>query len=628
MSDKKYKKEEKLTDEKKREIRFKAEVEAKKYELIKKRKEDVIKQKKTREGEADKQRKKNKNIYNVKILYKIPKFADENKYEYSGEKTKNKYLQIFVNDKIQYFNEKHPNHLKKGIVRKWEATSEPNVKFEIIFNDPPFIYEKDKNGKSYKTKKKIKIMENVPFKKLKLLEDLKGFNIEIKKTNVLKDKFNLRETLEGEIKNKKNFIVKFYEIIIFLKNIELKSNPKNSLENNDKKFSNKELNENYKIHEENKKVVEEKLKELRDSNINLFYQIRKIKRPTAKEDFLNELLIKEIIYFNVLFNRYKKDFIETLQNQNNSRNKEIKEKAFELFNKILKSFGKIPGSKSKDNLNKKDFFINNDIDYYKFIMGVMKKKNEINKIKFISYEKQFENEIKELVKKKFIKNSQFYPKEVKIKYTNQTTIDKKEFYNNPNKLVEPTDDKVFTIRKYNFEKLTQPNDYYIEKDEKTQKEIKIKKEKIFIIERVAGDEPGIIKIKLNIDLDIKDLLTTNELMNESKGDGALRMIGDFFGNIGNNLNCDVSKKNFNENLNKIAKTFEENIVPPELPNDESEEPEEPEKIKRITSIQKISPEISIISSSFENMKKQKAVNRTLKKNIKSSRNRTMKHTSR
>ena len=56
--------------------------------------------------------------------------------------------------------------------------------------------------------------------------------------------------------------------------------------------------------------------------------------------------------------------------------------------------------------------------------------------------------------------------------------------------------------------------------------------------------------------------------------------------------------------------------------------EEPEKIKRITSIQKISPEISIISSSFENMKKQKAGNRTLKKNIKSSKNRTMKHISR
>ena len=174
-------------------------------------------------------------------------------------------------------------------------------------------------------------------------------------------------------------------------------------------------------------------------------------------------------------------------------------------------------------------------------------------------------------------------------------------------------------------------------------------------------------------------------MNESKGDSALRMIGDFFGNIGNNLNCDVSKKNFNENLNKIAKTFEEKIVPPELPNNADffldihlptygsaggtvklpiymeKDPknlatnfvekynlekynlekltteitramkkyrEEPEKIKRITSIQKISPEISIISSSFENMKKQKAGNRTLKKNIKSSKNRTMKHISR
>ena len=630
MNYKKYKKEEKLTDEQQREIRLKAEVEAKKFELIEKRKEMEMKQKKTKEGKEDEQRKKNKNIYNVKILYKIPKFADENIYEYSGEKTKNKYLQIFVNDKIQYFNEKHPNHLKKGIVRTWEATSEPNVKFEIIFNDPPFIYEKNnKTGQLYKTKKKIKIMENVPFKKLKLLEDLKGFTIEIKKTNVLQDKFNLRETLEGEIKNKKNFIVKFYEIIIFLKNIKLKSNPINSLENNNKNFLNEELNEIEKIHEENKKVVEEKLKELRDSNINLFYQIRKIKTPNPKEEFPNELLIKEIIYFNVLFNRYKEDFIETLQNQkNNSINKKIKDNAFGLFDKILKSFGKIPGSKSKDNLNKKDFFINNDIDHYKFIMGVMKKKNEINKIEFISYEKQFENEIKELVKKKFIKNSQFYPKEVKIKYTNQTTIDKKEFYNNPNKLVEPTDDKVFTIRKYNFEKLTQPNDYYIEKDEKTQKEIKIKKEKIFTIERVAGDEPGIIRVTLNIDLDIKDLLTTDELINESKGDSALRMIGDFFGNIGNNLNCDVSKKNFNENLNKIAKKFKKNVVPPELPNDESEESEEPEKIKRITSIQKISPEISIISSSFENMKKQKAGNRTLKKNIKSSKNRTMKHKSR
>lgn len=610
----------KYTKEEQKEIDMKAAIAAGKERLLRKEKEDKKKEKKKKEEKEGEQRKKNKIKYNVKIFYKIPKFADEKEFEYSGEKTKNKLTNIFVNDKIQYFNEKHPNHLKKGVVRTWTAfPAEPNVRFEIIFNDPPFIYEKNnKTGQLYKTKKKIKIMEKVPFIKLKLLEDLTGFNIEIKNTDVLKDKFNLRETLEGEIKNKKNFIVKFYEIIIFLKNIELKSNPENSLKNNEKKFKKEEYLEFAKINKENQKKVEEKLKELRDSNVQLFYQIQKINiLKEKKKEFYNERFLKDIIYFNVLFNRNNADFLKTLENQNVSINKTIKENAFELFEKILKGFGKIPGTK-KDNLNKKDFFINNDIDYYKFIMGVIKKENEIKNIKFISYEEQFENKIKELVKKKFIKNNQFYPKEVKIKYTNQTTVDKKEFYNNPNKLVEPTDDKVFTIRKYNFEPLTQPNDY-IEKDGK-----KIKKEKIFIIEKIAGNEPGIIKIKLNIDLDIKDLLTTNELINESKGDSALRMIGDFFGNIGNNLNCDVSKRNFNENLNKITNTFKNNIVPPELPN--INEPEEPdEKIKRITSIQKISPEISIISGSFENMKKQKGGKRTLKKNIKSSRNRTMKN---
>jgi hypothetical protein len=187
-------------------------------------------------------------------------------------------------------------------------------------------------------------------------------------------------------------------------------------------------------------------------------------------------------------------------------------------------------------------------------------------------------------------------------------------------LVEPTDDKVFTINKYDIiDTLTQENDY-TEKGKNTEKK---EKKKIFIIEKIAErNEYGIIKIKLNIDLDIKDLLTTNELINENKGDSALRMIGDFFGNIGNNLNCDVSRRNFYQNLDKLKTSFKDSVAPPELLKDDDEKNED-DKIKRITSIQRLTPEISVVSGSFEKIKK--GGKKSLKKNIKSSRNRTLKN---
>jgi len=620
-----FTKKEKYTKEEEKDIKMKAEIAAEKEIIIKRKEEREKKEKKKRSEIGKEQTRKNKIKYFVKIFYKIPKFAGEKEFEYSGEKTKNKLTRIFVNDKIQYFNEKHPNHLKKGIIRKWEYTSEPNVKFEVIFNDPPFIYEKnDKTGQLYKTKNKIKIIQNVPFRRLKKLEGLTNFNIEVKNTSILKDKFNLREGLKGEIRNKKNFIVKFYEMIIFLKNIKLLDNPEYSLEDNSN-ITEEKMKEYGEINKKNEEIIKKEFEKimnnkqiiyeqfvntLKKGDVSLSDAIKKMNKPVFQDN---------VKFFNILFNRNKTDFLKTLENQNKDKNRKIKESAYKFFDDMLKSFGKI--TTGKYNLTKKDFFINNDIDYYKFISGIMKKESEINNMKFISYEETFENKLKKFVKEKFIKNDQFYPKEVKIKYTNKTTVDKKEFYNNPNKLVEPTDDKVFTINKYNFiDTLTQPNDY-IEKNGE-----KIKKNKIFIIEKIAGDEPGIIKIKLNIDLDIKDLLTTDELINESKSDSALRMIGDFFGNIGNNLNCDVSKRKFNENLNKISEKFKGAVTPPKLP-EVNEKREEEEKIKRISSIQKISPEISFISGSFEKMKK-KGGKKSLKKNIKSSRNKTMKNRTR
>tara|TARA_B110001450_G_scaffold111198_1_gene104950 strand:+ start:1393 stop:3276 length:1884 start_codon:yes stop_codon:yes gene_type:complete len=623
-----YTKKDKYTKEERKEIGMKAAIAAEKEILIKKKQDDDLKSKK-RIGKKDSDRRKeNKNKYIIKIFYKIIKFAGDKEFEYSGEKTKNKLTRIFVNDKIQYFNEKHPNHLKKGIVRKWDYTYEPNVNFEIIFNDPPFIYEKnDKTGQLYKTKKKIKIIQNVPFKKLKKLEGLSSENdfiVEVKNTSVFKEKFNLREILTSDVKNKKNLIVKFYRIIIFLKNIKLLDNPENNLEDN-ASIPKEKLDEYAEIKDKNFEKIKTEFEKIRDNEQVMYRQFVKILKKgnvsskNAIKNINDKVFQLNVIAFNTLFNRNKTDFLKTLENQNIKKNETIKKNAYEFFDNILKSFGKI--SSGKYNLSKKDFFINNDIDYYKFINGVIKKENEIKDMKFISYEETFENEIKKFVRKKFVKNDDFFPKEVKIKYTNESTVDKKEFYNNPNKLVEPTDDKVFTISKYNFIQLTQPNDY-TEKNGK-----KIKEEKIFIIERIAGDEPGIIKIKLNIDLDIKDLLTTNELINESKDESALRMIGDFFGNIGNNLNCDLSKRNFNKNLNKISENFKSSVSPPELP-EVNEKEEDEEKIKRISSIQKFSPEISFISGSFEKMKKQKGGKKSLKKNIKSYRNKTMKNRTR
>ena len=590
--------------------------------IIGKRKEEEKKRKNKRINYREKEIEKNRKKYIVKIFYTIPKFAGDKEYEYSGEKTKNKLTRIFVNDKIQYFNEKHPNHLKKGIVRKWDYTYEPNVKFEIIFNDPPFIYEKnDKTGQLYKTKKKIKIIQNVPFKRLKKLEGLTDFNIEVKNTRILEQKYNLREGLKSEIRNKKNFIVKFYGMIIFLVSFKNKlvDNPQNSLE--DTQIPKEKFDEYSNIKYNNDQIINEAIEKIRKEKQFIYEQfvntLKKDRNVTLNDaiDQMKGIVFQENIkYFNILFNRGKINFLKILENQN-IKNKTMKENAYKLFDDMLKSFGKV--TTGKYNLTKKDFFINNDIDYYKFVKGVMKKESEIKNMKFISYEETFESEIKKFVKEKFIKNDEFYPKQVKIKYTNETTIDKKEFYNNPNKLVEPTDDKVFTINQYNFIKMTQPNDY-IEKDGKKIEE----KKKIFIIEKIAGDDPGIIKIKLNIDLDVKNLLTNDELINEDKSDSALRMIGDFFGNIGNNLNCDVSRRNFNENLEKVGKLFKGAIAPKPGVNKvaQTDNPEVNE-IKRISSIQKFTPEISVISGSFEKIKKG---GKSLKKNIKSSRNRTMK----
>jgi len=598
---------EKKEDERKKEEE--ADIRARKEIRIREIEEDVKKKKERSSTKYETIQKKNKKTYNLKILYTIPKFAGDKEFVYYGGQKK--ISRILVNDKVQYFNEKHPNHLKKGLIRTWTYdSSEPNVRFEVIFNDPPFIYEKNsKTNQLYKTKKKIKIMENVQFKNLKKIEGSGDLQIEVPGTsNFSKDSFNLRNKLEDDDKedNKKNNIVKFYEILIFLKKIKLVEN-----EEQVKNEENGEPEEPGK-NEENELIIAKALEGIPPKKKYIGDILGKM---TNTRKLTDKKLIKRIEKFIILFNKNSTDFLEELKKTTNFD-------AFKFFNDLLEKFGKkttIEKDRKKSKgkiiykLDKKDFFINNYIDYYKFIQGVMKKESEINNMTFTTYDDKFNNAIKNFIKTKFIKNDTFHPTEVKIKYTNKTTADKKILYNNPNKLVEPTNDKVFTINKYSFiDTLTQRNDY-TEKDG-----VKKEKEKIFIIEKIASDSPGIIKIKLVIDLNIKDFLTTDELINEDKSSSVMRMFGDIVSNIGNNLNCDVSKRNFNKNLDIIKQQFKDNVRKPEIPTMEDEN-EEMDESKSIVSIQKVTPKITRITSSY-----QKAGNKSLK-NIKIKKNTTLKN---
>ncbi len=596
-----------------RKITEKVEIEARKERRMKEL--DIAEKNKKKWSSTKYQtvQKKNKRTYNLKILYTIPKFAGDEVFVYYGRQKKRSH--ILVNDKVQYFNEKHPNHLKKGIIRTWKYdSSEPNVRFEVIFNDPPFIYEKNSKTKQlYKTNKKIKIIENVQFKNLRKIEGSGDLQIEVPGTSGFsRNSFNLRNNLEEADKdgNKKNNILKFYEILIFLKNIKLKENKKENKEENVKII----LEALVKIHSE-KKYIYNFFLEMHDKP-KQFYKptTYNLTKKIFKQEFINR-----IEKFVILFNKDKTPFLEELKKPVELKKPEFKI-PFDFFDAILINFGeKTTNKKDEKNsnpiykLDKKDFFINNYIDYYKFIQGVMKKESEINNMEFTTYDDKFNNAIKNFIKKKFIKNDIFHPQEVKIKYTNKTTADKTILYNTPNKLVEPTNDKVFTINKYSFiDTLTQHNDY-IEKDDN-----KKEKEKIFIIEKIADVTPGIIKIKLVIDLNIKDFLTTSELINEDKGSSVMRMFGDIVSNIGNNLNCDVSRRNFDKNLDIIKEQFKDNVKKPEIPIIEEDKPEM-NKSKNIVSIQKLSPTVSRITSSF-----QKAGNKSLK-NIKIKKNTTLKN---
>ena len=559
------------------------------------------KEKKNREKE-EKNKDNETKSYKLEILYTIEKFSNpKKKYTYQGNK-KNTYSIIEVGDEVIYNNPKHPNHLKEGIVRKFNKQG--GLNFEIIFNDPPFLWEKNpKTEETFKTQNKIKIIQNVKFKNLRKKFNLKNIKIELPKTfsnDYKKLKFNKREIFNKPILGKKmkdaklNNILLFYKTLLFLNNLKLKYDESKQgpplWDKTNPQIENK-LNLDNNNDTENKNDNDTDNKNDNDEIIKNLKKIMDSQDPTEKTKL--KLSINKFYY---LFNKgeneneIKKNFDLLLRDEKDTD--AIVEQAFAFFDRILLQY----------NLTRDDFQLNNKEKIYIFYRNIINEEEKINQQTFFKYQDLIENKIKETIEKEFINGSVFYPEEVKVKYTNYTSLENQaDFFNNPDKLVKPTDEKIFTIAGFSensIKKIENNNDFEINKDGKEEKV-----EKIFRIKKIASElSPGIIEVLLNIKLNMKDLKTKEELSSETTTSSAFRMVGDFLSNLRNKLDCEENKEEFYKNLEELGKKFDKAVSVPKINTDEEEKEDTYKKIK-IPIITQINPKLKKITQYIGGNKK-------------------------
>ena len=582
--------------EAKKEAQIRAYERFEREKILREQREKKIKEKE--EKDKDNETKS----YKLEILYTIEKFSNpKKKYTYQGNK-KNTYSIIEVGDEVIYNNPKHPNHLKEGIVRKFNKQG--GLNFEIIFNDPPFLWEKNpKTEETFKTQNKIKIIQNVKFKNLRKKFNLKNIKIELPKTfsnEYKKLKFNKREIFNKPILGKKmkdaklNNILLFYKTLLFLNNLKLKYDESKQgpplWDKTNPQIENK-LNLDNNNDTENKNDNDTDNKNDNDEIIKNLKKIMDSQDPTEKTKL--KLSINKFYYlFNKGENEYeiKKNFDLLLRDDKDTD--AIVEQAFAFFDRILLQY----------NLTRDDFQLNNKEKIYIFYRNIINEKEKINQQTFFKYQDLIENKIKETIEKEFINGSVFYPEEVKVKYTNYTSLENQaDFFNNPDKLVKPTDEKIFTIAGFSensIKKIENNNDFEINKDGKEEKV-----EKIFRIKKIASElSPGIIEVLLNIKLNMKDLKTKEELSSETTTSSAFRMVGDFLSNLRNKLDCEENKEEFYKNLKELGKKFDKAVSVPKINTDE-EEKEETKKNIKIPIITQITPKLKKITQYIGGNKK-------------------------
>ena len=603
---------------KENELKEKAKIQALAYieknKIEKKEREDKerernLKQSQRKEKKCSSEKEQD---FHIKIKYKCESICG-NKY-YTFNNNKETYPFIDKNDIILYDNPKHSNHNREAIVinYKMEGTGSKNMKkdkklpkFLIKFIEPldklPFYYL-DVNGLKVKTNKKIVIMESVSYDNLKLVysatkSDIICLNKEkIKKNilsidNLLKEKYdssgfnaplNFKEFIKRlfddtnniikkiEIdkalkKNKitykleKGFTTKLKSLIKHLK----KFNPLEPLKNKEKEFN--------KIIDYFNTVLDFKY-----STTNLDRSNEHLK---SKED-----LIIYIFIYNLLVRRGKKNLKYVTDFKDNSI-ENVNNDSIKKFIEIVK--------KIQENLNKlKSFFVEKYQTFFKdekdpnlenkIMKIVIKNLADIKKglqIKPYTYKHFIMDQLKLKVLKHFKIDNEFHPSKIYFKYANPdlVKIDLKEKLEieqyaeeqfikikTYNKLVNPTNDKVFILTNINSvfnknkeKKINDIDDYF---DNNVNIDIK-------------NNE---IEVKLEIGLTIQDKKSKDIIFEDKTSQtDFFKSVKSFVTSLQDNMECVKSKENIKKDIKDIKKKLglgdDETKTPSR--NDESEETE-------------------------------------------------------
>ena len=564
-------------------------------------------QRKEKKCSSDKER-----DFHIKIKYKCESICG-NKY-YTFNNNKETYPFIDKNDIILYDNPKHSNHNREAIVinYKMEGTGSKNMekdkklpKFLIKFIEPldklPFYYL-DVNGLKVKTNKKIVIMESVSYDNLKLVysatkSDIICLNKEKIKKNILSIDNLLKEKYDSSGFNAplnfKEFIKRLFDDANnIIKKIEIdKALKKNKIIYKlEKGFTTKlkSLIKHLKKFNplEPLKTKEKEFKKI----IDYFNTVLNFKYSTTNLDRSNEhLKSKEdlIIYifiYNLLVRRGKKNLKYVTDFKDNSI-ENVNNDSIKKFIEIVK--------KIQENLNKlKSFFVEKYQTFFKdekdpnlenkIMKIVIKNLADIKKglqIKPYTYKHFIMDQLKLKVLKHFKIDNEFHPSKIYFKYANPDLVkldlkEKLEIEQEAeeqfikitkyNKLVNPTNDKVFILTNINSvfnknkeKKINDIDDYF---DNNVNIDIK-------------NNE---IEVKLEIGLTIKDKKSKDIIFEDKTSQtDFFKSVKSFVTSLQDNMECVKSKENIKKDIKDIKKKLglgdDETKTPSK--NDESEETE-------------------------------------------------------
>ena len=559
---------------------------------IKKRKE--IEKNLKRAKRAKKKCSEKEEDFHIKIKYKCNNICGNKYYIFSN--IKEIYPFIDKNDIVLYDNPKHSNHNREAVVINYKMGGTGAEKIEknkriprflIKFIEPldklPF-YHLEVNGLKVKTNKKIVVMEDVSYDNLKLVYsvtkseiicldkekiknnisnidnllkekyDNKGFNAPLNFKEFIKNLFNDTNKIIKKVdtdkilkKNKdvykleQGFTIKLKLLLNHLR----KFNPEEPLKKKEKEF---------------KKIID-----YFDTVLNFKYSTSMLDK---KNEHLksNEDLIIYIFIYHLLVRRAKKnlkyinDFKDnTIQNVNNDSIR----KFIEIVKKIQDNLKKL---KSFFVEKYKSFFKDNKDDNLedKIMKIIIKNLADIKKglqIKPYTYKHFIMDQLKLKILKHFKIGKEFSPSKVYFKYANPELVklDLKEKLeqekeaeeqfikiNKNNKLVNPTNDKIFILTNINSVFNKNKEDKVDDIDDYFNDNVKI------------NTKNNQIEIKLDIGLTVKDKKSKDVIFEDktSQSDSDFfKTVKSFVNSVQDNLECVKSKENIKKDIKDIKKKF-------------------------------------------------------------------------